>query len=522
MVDPVGLIALGIQVCSGLLGYYKSWKDSRRDVMELCQSLARISNMLVSIQEKIEHGKLNGSDADRVGACISSCTEPIDALRMRLKKFEESASHSKTERLKSIKNRAHFPFEKTTLLELKANVSDIRADLTEAMAILHMDISLNIDRKIDEMDQHIAHDVIKGIQDIQDHEIDRAAQEEQAAILSWLSSLSPSTFTERQDASLSRRAKDTGGWIFEDEEMKRWLTGTTPLLWCPGDPGSGKSVAMYVSTCDSYATHVCTNYCLYRSIIVEHLEHAHIDNNTSVAYTYCVYNQEHQTAANLIASIVAQLARQNPSAIVGFKDLWKVYRDNNSKPSLDEYVRLLKSLFNQNTKAFVLVDALDELPEGERRLLVRHLLTVVPNTQVLFTSRNLPSIRGFFDNTARMEIQARDKDIRTALASRIEQESFLEDCVEEDPLLENNIIDTITHKAKGMFLVAELHITALCQEDNLRDLLESLENLPAEIADTYSQTLVRIDSQNCSQTKRAHQVLLWLTHACRPLQVREL
>lgn len=522
MVDPIGLIALGIQVCSGLLGYYRSWKDSRRDVIELYQSLARISNMLVSIQEKIEGRQLNGSDADRVGACINSCTKPINALRMRLKKLEESASHSKTERLKSFKNRAQFPFEKTTLLELKANVSDIRADLTEAMAILHMDISLNIDRKIDEMDQHIAHGVMQGIQNIQEHEMDRAAREERAAILSWLSSLSPSTFTERQDASLSRRAKDTGGWIFEDEEMKRWLTGTTPLLWCPGGPGSGKSVAMYVSTCDPYAAHVCTNYYLYRSIIVEYLEHARIGNNTSVAYTYCVYNQEYQTAANLIASIIAQLARQNPKASLDLKDLWKSYSGTPSKPSLEEYVRLLKALFQQSTQAFVLVDALDELSEGERRLLVRHLLTLAPDIQVLVTSRSLPSIQFLLKDSARMEIQAHDEDMRTSLESRIKQEDFLRKSVEQDPLLHDKIINTIIHKANGMFLVAELHITALSQEDNIRDLRESLESLPAEIADIYSHTLLRIGSQNHNQARRAHQVLLWLTHACRPLQVREL
>lgn len=150
---------------------------------------------------------------------IKSCTGAINDLKMKLKKFEDSPSPDKTERLRQFAHRLQYPFEKTTLLEMKANISDIRSELTLAMAILQMDISLRSSRTVDLIDQHLTRDVIPGIQGIQTRENDRVSKEERSTIFSWLSKLSPSTFVERQNASLSRRKKDTGAWIFENEEM---------------------------------------------------------------------------------------------------------------------------------------------------------------------------------------------------------------------------------------------------------------------------------------------------------------
>lgn len=176
----------------------------------------------------------------------------------------------------------------------------------------------------------------------------------------------------------------------------------------------------------------------------------------------------------------------------------------------------------QFRKSFILVDALDEFPETERQSLIRDLKTFTPDIQILVTSRNVPSIQSHFQDAACMQIRAREEDVRIALVARIEDEEFLSSAVKGNPTLRDDIINAITQKTEGMFLIAELHITALSQEDNVRDIREKLENLPSEIADTYTQTMARIDNQKPRQAERARQVLCWLTHACRPLQVREL
>lgn len=253
MADPIGAISLGIgaislgiQVCSGLIEYYKSWKHSSQDVAKMCQSLARIKNMFISIKNTIEREQIHSSDTDQIGECITSCTEAINDLNTKLKKFRDSASRDRTERAKKFAHRLQYPFEKSTLLEMKADVSAIRADLLQAMMVLDMKVSFQSDSKIDDLGQHIKQNVVPGIEDIQIHEDNRRDREDRNAVMAWLNGLSPSTFTDRQNASLKRRKKNTGAWIFREEEMKRWLDGTTPILWCSGDPGCGKSVLMYV------------------------------------------------------------------------------------------------------------------------------------------------------------------------------------------------------------------------------------------------------------------------------------
>ncbi|KAL2026973.1 hypothetical protein VTO58DRAFT_111064 [Aureobasidium pullulans] len=502
MVDPVGVVSLGIEVCKGMVKYYKSWRSSPQDVSNMCESLHRITGMFEAIHHKIERAQLHGRDADQVGRCISQCSSAITSLQLKLHKFEEGGPQDKFGRSKEIGHRLQYPFEKTTLLEIKANISDIRADLTEAMAILQMDISVRSYQKTEEVGQQITQTLIPSIVGIHTAERNRAAQEERNTILMWLNTLSPSTFTNRHHASLERRKEGTGLWMFEERAMKQWLDGTMSTLWCPGDPGSGKSVAM--------------------SIVVEYLEQLRATEQIAVAYTYCVYNQEHQTAANFLASLIAQVSRQSAGIHTELRECWKIYHSGSTRPSSTEYVRLLKAMRGHFLKSFILVDALDEFPETERRSLLRDLKTLVPEFRILITSRNIPSINNHFEDAACMQIRARDEDVRTALAARIDDEEFMSCAVDEDPTLRDDIINTISQKTKGMFLVAELHITALSQEESIRDLRETLEALPGEIANTYSETMIRINKQKPKQVERAHQVLCWLTHARRPLEVREL
>ncbi|THX47866.1 ankyrin [Aureobasidium pullulans] len=479
MADPVGVVSLGIEVCKALVKYYTSWKDAPRDVSNMCESLHRITGMFEAIHHKIERAQFHGRDADQVGRCISQCSSAITDLKLKLHKFEERGPQDKFGRLKEIGYRLQYPFEKTTLLEIKANISDIRADLTEAMAILQMDISVRSYQKTEEVWQQVTQTLKPSIDGIQAAEKNRAAQEERNTILMWLNTLSPLTFTDTYNSSLDRKAEGTGAWIFEDEDMKQWLDGTLPVLWCPGGPGSGKSVAM--------------------SIVVKHLlDRTHAKENIAVAYTYCVYNQEHQTAANFLASLLAQFALQSAEMSTDLRECCKTYHRKLAKPSSPEYVRLLRAVRGQFRKSYILVDALDEVPETERQSLVRDLKTFTPDIQILVTSRNDCS------------------------HGPNEDEEFLSSAVEVNHTLRDGIINAINQKTEGMFLIAELHITALSQEDNVRDVREKLENLPSEIADTYMQTMARIDNQKPKQAERARQVLCWLTHACRPLQVREL
>lgn len=177
MVDPVGVVSLGIEVCKGMVKYYKSWKSCPQDVLNVCESLQRITGMFEAIHHKIELAELHGRDADRVGDRISRCMGAVASLQMKLQKFKADEPQGKPNQRSKFTHRFQYPFEKATLLDLKEHVLNIRDELSEAMLILQMDISLRSYQRTEEVGQQITQTLIPSIDGIQAVEKNRAAQE---------------------------------------------------------------------------------------------------------------------------------------------------------------------------------------------------------------------------------------------------------------------------------------------------------------------------------------------------------
>jgi nucleoside phosphorylase len=77
--------------------------------------------------------------------------------------------------------------------------------------------------------------------------MDESARKQKADILSWIS-----TFHYRQKYLdlCKQRMKETGQWLLDSSTFQQWLSrDKSPghLVWCCGDPGTGKSVLAYVS-----------------------------------------------------------------------------------------------------------------------------------------------------------------------------------------------------------------------------------------------------------------------------------
>lgn len=68
------------------------------------------------------------------------------------------------------------------------------------------------------------------------------AGEDMETVLDWLY---PSGIYDRQHEVASRRHKGTVQWLLEDDVFTNWQSGASDrVLWCCGDPGAGKTVAM--------------------------------------------------------------------------------------------------------------------------------------------------------------------------------------------------------------------------------------------------------------------------------------
>ena len=102
--------------------------------------------------------------------------------------------------------------------------------------------------------------------------------------------MSPLNMYQIQQDTLSRRHAKTGSWLLEEPNFQRWVTNESSdrTLWCPGDPGTGKTVIT--------------------SIVVDHSFKTIVSDDVPVAYIYCDYeDQAMQTASNLIACLARQL-----------------------------------------------------------------------------------------------------------------------------------------------------------------------------------------------------------------------
>jgi ankyrin repeat domain-containing protein 50 len=191
----------------------------------------------------------------------------------------------------------------------------------------------------------------------------------------------------------------------------------------------------------------------FRSVIINYLERAIIEEGVGIAYIYCSYRQQNQTAGNLVASLLKQLIQQRPASIPSnIRDLYRHHRGRQTHPPLSEYSRLLQAELRHFSKVFIVIDALDECSEESR--IREHFLAEVwkllPQVRLLVTSRHIPDIKRKFKGGARLEIRASDEDIKRYLESRIESQNPLAGYVKMDPTLRSDILTAIIERAHGM------------------------------------------------------------------------
>jgi hypothetical protein len=260
----------------------------------------------------------------------------------------------------------------------------------------------------------------------------RQLAREQQDILDWIT---PIDYGPQQSDVFKRREPGTGGWFLSSEIYQIWLNGSKETLFCPGIPGSGKTILT--------------------SILVDDLQNGcHFDNTLAVgvAYVYCNYQRKHeQNLENLMSSLLKQLTQTMPSLPKNVEDLYQRHIKNRTRPSLDEITEALRGVAATYSKIFVLIDALDECEtsNGCQRRFISEALSLQSTTgaNVFATSRFIPEIRNNFDRRPSIEIRATDQDVKKYLDGRLEG---LSTCVSRNPDLQEEIKTKIVQAVDGM------------------------------------------------------------------------
>jgi Cdc6-like AAA superfamily ATPase len=253
------------------------------------------------------------------------------------------------------------------------------------------------------------------------------------AIIDWLT---PVNYALQQSDFIAQRQEGTGEWLLMSKEFQQWLAQNNQTLFCPGIPGAGKTIIS--------------------SVVIDHL-HKTFGNDPAIgiAYLYCNFRQQHeQKSSDLIASLLKQLVEEQPSIPDAVKNLYSRHKSKRTRPPPDEVLGALHSVTALYSRSFIIIDALDECQvshEGRGKFLQEVFnLQAKVGVNVFATSRFIREIENKFDRSIRLEIHARDADVRRYLNRKIENfPSF----VSKNPSLQVEIKNGIAKAADGMYVL---------------------------------------------------------------------
>lgn len=329
-------------------------------------------------------------------------------------------------------------------------------------------------------------------------------QNERRKVLDWIT---PLNFPAQQSALLSRRQEGTGQWLFESPEFNTWMNKPGETLLCKGIPGAGKT--------------------MLASIAIDHLKNALSHKNTPVVYIYCDYKrQQEQTPINLMASILKQLLQIRVTVPDYVMNSYHHHINSGTRQNSQEIGGIVKSLLGELPQAYIVVDALDELPVSGQvcQILLADLrsLQKVQSLNLMITSRPIPLIDHQLQHALFLEIRASNEDIKKYVYGRM---SDLAISAQNDPILQEAIANSIVDIVDGMFLLAHLHMDSLTDKTNTKALKKALEKLPmgSDALDlAYDQAMQRIQNQKPGFRNLAERALSWITYAYRLLTATEL
>lgn len=327
---------------------------------------------------------------------------------------------------------------------------------------------------------------------------------------------------------LARRQGNTGQWFLTSPEYRRWLELVNGTLFCPGLPGGGKTI-------------------IVASVIEDLRNKFRIERGVGIAYIYCSYKRQHeQTLENCLASLLRSLVQQLDKIPLSVQNLYRQHKNLMTKPNVDELTDSLQAVIDIYHQVYLIVDGLDEYSKAPGELM-RFLgkifqLQSKRNVAFLATSRpNIPEIKRVFKETPELEISAKEEDVRQVLENAM---PGMPTCISSSPDLQALVIDEITKAVNGMyavdvvccdlirsladvtrFLLTRLHLDSLRDKLRRKHVIQALKDLPKgsdALNTAYKEAIERIDWQRKGCRDLAKRVLIWISHARRPLTTIEL
>ncbi|KAL9046990.1 MAG: hypothetical protein Q9214_000321 [Letrouitia sp. 1 TL-2023] len=489
-----GLLTLTIEVHKASARYILGVQSASRTVRQFLSELNALTRVLLDLSDVVDQLSDSSAFAGKPMSTLEAlkasgqCYAELESLLRKLN--DRAASTSFTSSIKSLT----WPFSEH---KTKATMELVRRNLEAFRAALQIDHLI------------IGNETLNVVQGLDRYQ--KAPESKSREILDWLST---SNMQCKQDDIYAKHQENTGEWFLKETTFIDWLEkkDSIPVLWCPGRPGSGKSVMTSSGSSDP------------SSMVVRYLRERSANDDVAIAYFYCDHrDHERQTTSELVAALVKQLAcrpSQLPWQVV---DLYERLIDESGRPGLKELESVLIALCKKPSKTFLLIDALDEFANRSER---RHFFSLLQelkkaSVKIFLTSRsNHEDINERLQQAASIEIVASENDVKMYLEQKMEEnEAFTKRLT---PRLKKAVVDIITERASGMFLMAVLQLERIRTERTVTRVHKALSLIPPGLTATYHDIVERIKKQAEPDNILGLRILQWVSHSRRLLHVHEL
>ncbi|KIJ42691.1 hypothetical protein M422DRAFT_170848, partial [Sphaerobolus stellatus SS14] len=298
--------------------------------------------------------------------------------------------------------------------------------------------------------------------------------------------------------NLDAHTEGTGAGLIACPEMEGWMNGKLGLLWCYGNPGVGKT--------------------MISSLVIKTLTKK--NPTAPVLFIYCNHTSQLATR-NYLGAVLKQLLIY-PFVTESMTKAIKAIYSRPQIPDQKELQSILTKELSQHSKAFLVLDAFDEIfEETVRHDLVKLFEELISGgqTHVMITSR--PHIRSIKAEVV-LEIVADSVDIRTFINSEIGKIPILNRTPWE---FKDKIIKEVQQKSSGIFLLAKLHMSTIHQKAKRgrpSDVTAALQGLHNNFDKTYQDVLERIQQEDSESSDIFYCIISWILLSYRSLKIEEL
>ncbi|EAU90687.2 2-5A-dependent ribonuclease [Coprinopsis cinerea okayama7 len=318
-----------------------------------------------------------------------------------------------------------------------------------------------------------------------------------AELLKWLTSKATINFRAMHNDIKKKRCKGTGRWLLDMRLYKEWKSTPAAILWGMGIPGAGKTVL---------ASHVIDD--------LLKLE----DDDTCVLFVYCRYT-EALTISDILKTLVKECLKRHPGAAEDILPFYEQHKRDETEPTLDDLVDLLKQLERRFKCVFYIIDGVDEALVDVRFDLIKVMNELHGN--IILTSRPLDDLGRKLKHSVLFTIEAQEEDVRLLVDDRLERNDGLSELLADNNEKEA-VVRKITTKAGGMILHAVLQVEALRECTSIATLYDRLAQFPSGMEGMYAATIERVEAQPPETRDLAMRTLLWIVFAKEPLSLKQI